>query len=154
MAQALTQAPLFFYAQSAKPAALYGGLPRSVDTARKFAQGTGTALLALAGANNVAGATTAGVPLMTDFTSVDGFTQAILEGRLTGPAQLIAGALLFLAAGKCTARLAGLLAGLALVYLYTQGHTVADGFDFAKDFTTRLSVAIDAFRHAGADPAA
>lgn len=155
MTRALAQAPLFFYAQPSKPSALYGGWFGSVDTVRKFAQGAGTAMLAYAGANNVtgAGAAASGVPVATDFTTLDGFTQAVLEGRLTGPAQLLAGAFLFLAAGRCTARLVGLFAGLALVYLYMQGHTAAEGFELTKDFASRIGAAIAAFRGAGVEAA-
>lgn len=152
MAHALAQAPLFFYAQSSKPSALYGNWFQSTAATRKFAQGAGAAMLAYAGANNVTGAT-AGIPVVTDFATLDGFTQAILEGRLTGPTQLVAGALLFLVAGKSTARLVGLLAGLALVYMYSQGHTMADGFELTKDIASRLGVAVEAFRSAGTQSA-
>ena len=106
MAHALTQAPLFFYSQPTKPRALNDRWARLAGALRKFAQGAGTPLLAYAGAANVT-AEAAGAPMATDFTTLDGFTQAILEGRLTGPAQLIAGAFLFLAAGRCAARLVG-----------------------------------------------
>ena len=149
MAHALTQAPLFFYAQPTKPRALNDGWFRSIDSARKFAHGAGTALLAYIGAGNVTGAA-AGAPSAADLTTLDGFTQAVLEGRLTGPAQLIAGAALFLAAGRCTARLVGLAAGLGLIYLYTQGHTVADGVTLSREFAARLIAAFNAFQNAGA----
>ena len=152
MAQALTQAPLFFYAQPTKPSALRSRWVRMIDTVRKFAQGAGTPLLAYAGAANVT-AEAAGAPMATDFTTLDGFTQAILEGRLTGPAQLIAGAFLFLAAGRCAARLVGLAAGAALIYLYTQGYTVAEGLTLSKDIASRLAAAYDAFQSAGIDGA-
>jgi len=148
MAHALTQAPLFFYAQPTKPSALNNRWVRIVDTARKFAQGAGTPILAYSGAANAADVA-AGAPAITDFTTLDGFTQAVLDGRLTGPAQLIAGAFLFLAAGKCTARLVGLAAGAAIVYFYTQGHTVAEGLVIIKDFTARIVAAAKAFENAG-----
>ncbi|OFW99827.1 MAG: hypothetical protein A3E78_07220 [Alphaproteobacteria bacterium RIFCSPHIGHO2_12_FULL_63_12] len=148
MAQALTQAPLFFYAQPTKPSALGNRWVRFVDTARKFAQGAGTPALAYSGAANAADV--GGMaPTVTDFTTLDGFTQAVLDGRLTGPAQLIAGAFLFLAAGRCTARLVGLAAGVALIYLYTQGHTLAEGLTLSKEFVSRLIAAFDAFQNAG-----
>lgn len=152
MAHALTQAPLFFYARPTKPRALYNGWFRSVDTARKFAHGAGTALLAYAGAGAVTGAG-AGALAAADFTSLNALTQAVLEGRLTGPTQLIAGAFLFLAAGRCTARLAGLAAGAALIYLYTQGHTVAEGVTLSREFVSRLIAAFYAFQDAGVDNA-
>lgn len=154
MAYAPAQVPAIFYAPPSKPAALYGNSFHSVDTVRKFAQGAGTALLAYSGAGDMsAAAAGGGMPALAELTSIDSFTQAVLEGRLTGPAQLIAGAFLFLAAGKCTARLAGLLAGAALIYLYTQGHTLAEGLQLARDLTVRLGAAANAFRGAGTDPA-
>lgn len=152
MAQALTQAPLFFYAQPTKPSALRSRWVRMIDTVRKFAQGAGMPVLAYTGAANVT-ADAAGAPIMTDFATLDGFTQAILEGRMTGPAQLIAGAFLFLAAGRCTARVIGLAAGAVLIYLYTQGYTVAEGLTLSKNIASRLAAAYNAFQSAGAEAA-
>jgi hypothetical protein len=153
MTRALTQAPLFFHAQHSKPSALYGPQFGPIDAVRRFAQGAGTSMLAFAGARNVTGAGVAegGIPVATDFTTIDGFTQAVLEGRLTGPTQLLAGAFLFLAAGKCTARLVGLFAGLALVYLFMQGHTITEVFDLSKEFASRFGAAVAAFRGASAE---
>ncbi|MEK7266321.1 MAG: hypothetical protein AAB227_09510 [Pseudomonadota bacterium] len=148
MAQTLTQAPLFFYSQPSKPRALSNRWVRVIDSVRKFAQGGGTPILAFNGATNLT-ADAAGSPVIADFTTLDGFTQAVLEGRLTGPAQLIAGAFLFLAAGRCTARLVGLAAGFTLIYLYTQGHTLAEGVTLTKDLASRLIAAFNAFQSAG-----
>lgn len=147
MAHALTQAPLFFYSQPTKPRALNDRWARLAGALRKFAQGAGTPILAYSGLSTAS--EVAGAPSAADFATLDGFTLAVLEGRLTGPAQLIAGALLFLAAGRCTARLVGLVAGAVLVYLYMNGATAADGLSMAKEFTTRIVAAFKAFESAG-----
>lgn len=149
MAHALTQAPLFFYSQPTKPQALTDRRARLAGALRKFAQGMGTPILAYSGVSTAS--EVAGAPSVADFATLDGFTTAVLEGRLTGPAQLIAGALLFLAAGRCTARLVGLAAGALLVYLYMNGATAADGLSLAKDFAARIGAAFEAFESAGAN---
>lgn len=150
MAHAAIGQPLVYYAPPSKPAALYERHFPSIGALRKFAQGAGTALLGFSGANNMTGATAGGVPTVADFTTLDGFTQAVLDGRLTGPAQLIAGAFLFLAAGRCTARLLGLFAGLALVYFYMQGVTLADMLRYAAGASARFAEALSAFASAEA----
>jgi len=126
MSIAASQPSRLFYAAPAKPAALYRYRFGSLGAVAKFLQGAGTALLAYSGAGAIAGPAGAGAPAASDFTTLDGFTQAVLEGRLTGPAQLVAGAFLFLAAGRCNARMLGLFAGLALVILHAQGVTLAE----------------------------
>lgn len=137
--------PVFYYAAPSKPAALYDRGFVSIGAVAKFLQGAGTALLAYTGAGNLTGASGAGVPGVTDFTTIDGFTQAMLEGRLTGPAQLIAGAFLFIAAGRCNARMLGLFAGLALVFFYSQGVTLAEMIQIGGDLVGKLVAAAAAF---------
>ncbi len=143
--------PSLYYGAPTKPSALYDLRFGSIDTIVKFGQGAGAALAAFAGVNNVAGAAdaTPGAPTMSDFATLDGFTQAMLEGRLTGPAQMIAAAFLFLAAGRCTARLVGLFAGLALVYLYMQGMSLSEALQLAGELGDRFAAAAQAFRGAG-----
>jgi hypothetical protein len=127
-----------YYAGPSKPAALYENRFGSFGAVAKFLQGAGTALLAYSGAGAIAGPAGAGAPGASDFTTLDGFTQAILEGRLTGPAQLLAGAFLFLAAGRRHARMLGLFAGLALVILHAQGVTLAEMLSVGGDIVMRL----------------
>ena len=140
--------PSFYYGAPTKPRALYALRFGPIDPIVKFGQGAAAALAAFSGVNNVAGAAP-GAPTIADFTTLDGFTQAMLEGRLTGPAQIIAAAFLFLAAGRCTARLVGLVAGFALVYLYLQGATLSEALQLAGDLGVRIAAAAQAFRGAG-----
>lgn len=143
--------PSLYYGAPSKPSALYDLRFGSLEAIVKFGQGAGAALAAFAGVNNVTGVAGAapGAPTLTDFTTLDGFTQAMLEGRLTGPAQLVAAAFLFLAAGRCTARLMGLFAGLGLVYLYMQGATLSEALQLAGELGERFAAAAQAFRGAG-----
>ncbi|MFZ5617785.1 MAG: hypothetical protein ACOZAA_10760 [Pseudomonadota bacterium] len=150
MAHAATGHPIVYYAPPSKPAALYERHFPSIGAVRKFAQGAGTALLGFSGANAMTGEAAAGAPTVADFTTLDGFTQAVLEGRLTGPAQLIAGAFLFLAAGRCTARLLGLFIGLTLIYFYMQGVTLTDMLRYAAGASARVAEALSAFASAEA----
>lgn len=108
-------------------------------------------MLAYAGAGNVVGgsAEASVTPIVTDFTTIEGLTQGVLEGRLTGPAQLMAGLLLFLLAGKSSSRMVGLFVGLAAMYLYAQGVTLNDVWTVVESFVGRMSAAASAFQSAG-----
>lgn len=150
MAHTLATYPQIYYAPPSKPRALYYGPAHLIETARKFIQGAGTALLAYMGAGKMANASVAGASTISDIMTIDGLTQAVAEGRLTGPAQLAAALFLFLAAGRCVARMVGLAAGLAVIYLYTEGHTLAEGLSILKAIADRLAAAISAFQDAGA----
>ena len=68
-----------------------------------------------------------------------------MQGEYAGLAQIGAAAFIFLAAGQCVARFAGLIvAGLAIV-LYYQGVTVEDVLTFGNNFAERLGAASNAF---------
>ncbi len=127
-----------------KPAALYAGRALSVNGLRCFAQGLGSALVAYTGATTAAAPGAA--PVATDFTSLDAFTLAVLDGRLTGPAQIIGAVALFLTAGQSTARVLGLLTGMTLVYFHMQGLTLREALVFAGDQVRRFAAAIEAQR--------
>ncbi|MFN0023100.1 MAG: hypothetical protein ACKVS5_04300 [Parvularculaceae bacterium] len=133
-----------FLSSPSKPAALYAGRAVGLNSLRCFAQGLGSALVAYTGATNAASPGAA--PVATDFTSLDAFTLAVLDGRLTGPAQLLGAVALFLTAGQSTARVLGLLVGMTLVYFHMQGLTLRDALVFAGDEVRRFADAIEASR--------
>lgn len=147
MSHASVFAAPMLYAPPSRPSALYAGRLQALDAVRKFGQGLGSAWLAYSGAQNTATMTVApaSAAVASDFTSMEGFVQAVLEGRLTGPAQLAAGAVLFLVAGRCTARMLGLGLGLAALYFLQRGGSPADVVDAAGDLFVRLRAAFDAF---------
>ena len=147
VSQASVFAAPFLYAPPSKPSALYAGRLQAFDAIRKLGQGLGSAWLTFSSAQNTATMTVApaGAAVASDFTSMDGFVQAVLEGRLTGPAQLAAGAVLFLVAGRCTARTLGLGLGLAALYFLQRGASPADVISAAGDLFVRLRAAFDAF---------
>jgi hypothetical protein len=121
---------------------------RSVDVARKFAQGAGSALLVFAGADSIASsaaASAAGAPPIADFSSLEGLMTTMLSGQLSGPIQIIVAILVFLAAGQCIARFFGLIAAATVIVLYLQGVTVEDVSVFVQHFGERIAAASSAF---------
>jgi hypothetical protein len=149
MSTAVSHAPVVVLGAPSKPRALYA----HKHSFRQFVQGAGTAVLAYAGAGSMVGgvgdAAGAG-PALTDFASLEGITQNFVEGHLTGPAQLLAGALLFILAGKSSARVIGLFAGLLIMYLYSQGVTLDDVWAYVQSLFTRFGAAASAFQNPGA----
>lgn len=121
---------------------------RSIDVARKFAQGAGSALLVFAGADSIASsaaASAAGTPPLADFTSLEGLLATMMSGQLAGPLQIIVAIFVFLAAGQCIARFFGLIVAATVIVLYIQGVTVEDVSIFAQHFVERLVAASTAF---------
>lgn len=142
MVRAALPLPAFYYAAPSKPAALsdqrvgrFGGL-------RCFSQGLGSAIVAYTGAS--ATAAPGGAPAAADFASLDAVTLAMLDGRLTGPGQILAALALFLTARQSTPRLFGLLAGMAIVYFHMQGVTVRDALVFAGEGLRHLAASFEA----------
>lgn len=114
---------------------------------KRFAYGAGSALLMFAGA----GATSeAGSDAWTtiDVASVEGIAQSFLDGPLNGPMQITAAIALFLAAGKCPSRVAGVAAVAAFMTLHANGVTANDIASFLEHFYIRLSSAGAAFLNA------
>jgi hypothetical protein len=148
MSRVPTIQPVPYYAALHSSRLVETRWPRTIGTIRKFAHGAGSALLVFAGAdslNTTANAAQNGAPAQIDFTSVDGVLQSVLSGGLAGPLQIAGAAFLFFAAGKCMARLLGLLAVGAIVLLYMQGVTITDAWGFMARFAERLSAAQTAF---------
>jgi len=123
-----------FAAPPSKPAALYAG---RFGGLRCFSQGFGSAVVAYSGA--AASAAPGAAPVAADFTSLDAFTLAVLDGRLTGPAQILAALALFLTAHHSMPRTLGLLTGLIAVLLHMQGVTLTDALALAGDGLRRLA---------------
>lgn len=112
---------------------------------RKFIQGIGSALLVFNGAGAITSPAAAATPAMADFSSVEGFLATLMQGEYAGLAQIGAAAFIFLAAGQCVARFAGLAAAAVAIFLYHQGVTLEDVFTFAGHFADRIGAASDAF---------
>jgi len=83
-----------------------------------------------------------------DFSSLDGVIQTIFAGGLSGQMQIAAAAFLFLAAGRCVARFAGLVAAGIVILLYLQGVTAEDVLVFFQHFAQRIGAAAAAFQTA------
>lgn len=133
-----------YFAPPSKPAALYPRGFTGFQGLRCYLQGIGSAIVAYTGAT--ATAAPGAAPVAADFASLDAMTLAMLDGRLTGPAQILAAAALFLTAGQSTARMMGLLTGLGFVTLHMQGVTVRDALVFAGQELQRLAAALEAAR--------
>lgn len=119
-----------YFAPPSKPAALYYGRVGRFGGLRCFTQGFGSAIVAYSGASSTAAPGAA--PVAADFSSIEALTLAMLDGRLTGPAQIIGAIALFLTAHHGTPRLMGLLAGMVAVWLHMQGVTLQDALVFAE----------------------
>lgn len=126
----------------------HGGMPIT----RKFAQGGGSALLAFGGADTMtanAAAASAGSPVSPiDLSSLEGIAGSIFSGALTGPMQIAAAVLLFVAAGKCISRFAGLFSVAGLYFLHQQGVSFGEAAHFVTNFTERAGAAVQAFQTA------
>ncbi len=144
MIRAALPLPSFYYAAPSKPSALYDARVGRFGGLRCFSQGLGSAIVAYTGANSMA--TPGGAPLATDFTSLDAVTLAMLDGRLTGPAQILAAVALFMTAHHSTPRLLGLLTGMGLVYFHLQGVTVQEALVAAGDGLRKFAEALQAAR--------
>jgi hypothetical protein len=142
MTRAALPFPNLHYAATSKPAALYESGFGRFGGLRCFSQGLGSAIVAYTGAN--ATASPGGAPLAPDFASLDAVTLAMLDGRLTGPAQILAALALFLTAHHSAPRLFGLLSGLVIVYFHMQGVTVGDALVFAGEGLRDLAAAFEA----------
>lgn len=141
--------PVPAYGLASSPQRYSLGQHRSINATRKFAQGAGSALLVFAGADSItdgAAEATAGAPPLVDFSTADGFAHSLLQGGLTGPTQIAAAVLLYLAAGRSTSRLAGFVIAIAAVALYLQGVTLADAAQFIDHFSRRVAAAVAAFQ--------
>lgn len=93
----IAHAPVVYLAAPSKPQALQAHPDRrtiAAQTFRKLVQGGGAAMLAYAGAGSIANASSANLPILSDFSnyrSLEGMAYGLTQGVLTGPAQLIAG---------------------------------------------------------------
>lgn len=133
-----------YFASPSKPAALYAGRLPLFSGLRCYLQGIGSAIVAYTGATTTAAPGAA--PVAADFTSLDAMTLAMLDGRLTGPAQIIAAVALFLTAGHSTARTLGMLTGMSLIFFHMQGVTLRDALIFAGQELQRLAAALEGAR--------
>jgi hypothetical protein len=117
----------------------------------KFAQGGGTGLLAFAGADTMtanAAARNAGEPPLVDLSSLDGIMGSVFNGGLTAPLQFAMAIMLFLLAGKCIARFAGLFIVAGLFFAHMQGVTLNEAAGFAMNFGERVAAGVSAFQNA------
>lgn len=136
-----------------KPAAFYDVVPinqryarphthRPFEVFRKFGQGAGAGLLGVSGADTMTASSGLGA---IDFTSLNGIAEALATGGLNGQLQMLGALIIFLAAGRCIARFAGLVAIAAAVALHMQGVGLNDVGSFASDFMQRATAAFGAF---------
>lgn len=137
-----------YFAPPSKPAALYSGRVGRFGGLRCFTQGFGSAIVAYSGASKAASPGAA--PVAADFASVDALTLAMLDGRLTGPAQIIGAVALFLTAHHGSPRMLGFLTGAIAVWLHLQGVTLQDALVFAGEGLRRAAGVIDAAHQASA----
>ncbi|WP_428408854.1 hypothetical protein [Hyphococcus sp.] len=143
MAAASRAVSLPFYPAPSRYSASHSHL--TFPAFRKFIQGIGSAFLVFNGAGAITSPTAAATPAMADFSSVEGILATLMQGEYAGLAQIGAAAFIFLAAGQCVARFAGLAVAAIAILLYHQGVTVEDVMTFTNHFADRLGAASDAF---------
>lgn len=113
------------------------------DLFRKLGQGMGAGYFTVAGSSAVATPAAA-----IDVSSLDGLVDTFFAGGLNGPLQLAGALFLFVSAGRCLIRFAGLLVVLAAYALHAQGVEPGDVITFLSHFAQRMAAAIEAFRSA------
>ncbi|GJL92469.1 hypothetical protein [Hyphococcus sp.] len=103
----------------------YGGPARSLACMIKdAAQGAGAGFLSLTGATSIASGET--IATGGDFGLLSSVFPSLAASGMTGPMQLIGGAVLFLAARRTISRTAGLMAFIAFLAAYANGFTLVD----------------------------
>lgn len=103
----------------------FGAVGGAAGISKDALQGAGAGLLALIGATQLTG----GEAFIAGGSNIDMLNQlwASLSGTgLTGPAQMLAGVALFLAARRTVSRTAGLLAFIAIAAAYANGMSLPD----------------------------
>lgn len=116
---------------------------RPFDLFRKLGQGMGAGYFTVAGSSAVAAPA---APM--DISSLDAVVDTFFAGGLNGPLQLAGALFLFMSAGRCLIRFAGLIAVVAAYALHAKGVELSDVATFLNQFAQRLSAAIEAFRSA------
>jgi hypothetical protein len=113
---------------------------------RKTGQGAGAGLLALSGSGALTrNPAEVAAPVYVDYASFEGLTAGLLNGAFNAPLQIAAAVLLFVAAGKCIARMIGLAIVLGGFILYSQGARMDDVYAILQSLWYRLSAAFTAF---------
>ena len=103
----------------------YGGpLGGFVATIKDAMQGAGAGFLSLTGATTIASGDT--MAMAGDLGVLGQLWPALATNGMSGPVQLVAGVLLFLAARRTISRTAVLMLFIACVAGYANGYTLAD----------------------------
>jgi hypothetical protein len=140
-ASALRRSGAFLASIDARHAGPHSHHPFAVF--RKLGQGMGAGYFTVAGSSAVAAPA---APV--DFSSLNGLADAFFSGGLNGPLQLAGAVFLFVSAGRCLVRFAGLILVIGAFILHAQGVSLNEVVAFASGFARRMSAAIEAFRAA------
>lgn len=114
---------------------------------RKTAQGAAAGMLGFSGAGGLGATGASSAPALSSshLSSIDGFIGGLASGAFNGPLQLLAAATVFLAAGRCIARMFGLGAVVLAYVAYASGVRWEDVTPIAASLGVRLSAAWQAF---------
>lgn len=80
-----------------------------------------------------------------DFSTFEGVLASVFNGTFNAPLQVMAALILFLAAGRCIARIVGLGVVLIGFVAYSLGVRLEDVYPIAQSLSLRLSAAWQAF---------
>lgn len=113
---------------------------------RKTGQGAFAGALGLSGAGALGASSVVAAPSEAlDLSSLEGISAGLLGGGLNHQLQLLAAALIFLAAGRCVARMFGLGLAVLAFLAWREGMTSAEILTLLKSLWLRLSAAYAAF---------
>lgn len=112
---------------------------------RKTGQGAGAGVLGLSGAGAFGETQAAATAPPMDWSSLDGLANSLASGAFSGPLQLLAAALVFLAAGRCIARMLGLALVTAGFIAWREGVRLEDVTPILDSLWVRVSAAAAAF---------
>ncbi|MBY0423805.1 MAG: hypothetical protein K2Q06_15985 [Parvularculaceae bacterium] len=114
---------------------------------RKSAQGAAAGMLGFSGAGGLGAGGAGGASTITadHLSSIDGFIGGLASGAFNGPLQLLAAAAVFLAAGRCVARMFGLGAVVLAYVAYASGVRWEDVSPIAASLGVRFAAAWQAF---------
>lgn len=111
---------------------------------RKSGQGAAAGVIGLNGVSALSDATSVSAPHF-DFSTFEGVLASIFNGTFNAPLQIMAALILFLAAGRCVARIVGLGAVLIGFVAYSQGVRWDDVYPLLSTLGARLAAAYRAF---------
>ena len=107
-------------------------------------RGACSGLLALLGGTHITGTASTITPAGAGFDALPQILEQFSAGGLAGPAELLAGIVLFMTARRTIARTLGLLAFIAFTVAYVNGYSLVDMLTALSDFLAAVAGRLEA----------